>query len=276
MQDYYIRTPDHEESRGPFNISKLLTLGEAGQINENTLYYDEDKEEWMPFALNEELKAQVFPERKKLELKISEKGKETEETPKEAKKVEQERPKIEVDDMLAAAEGTTEDTKHLKKKEESFQKAASIASSGIGLMMLLSAVALLLPHFEIVDAAIQQEAYSTVLNYPFVVVGLFDLVMAIFLFLAVTEIYPLLRTRGMVTLGFGLYVGWALNDLTLMGASAAGGIGIFVATVARTYSTMLMAILLGIGGNGYLAYFALTERFSGLFENVAFKFFEGN
>ncbi|MEM1222527.1 MAG: hypothetical protein AAGH40_07160 [Verrucomicrobiota bacterium] len=273
MQDYYIRTPDHEESRGPFNISKLLTLGEAGQINENTLYYDEDKEEWMPFALNEELKAQVFPERKKLELKISEKEKE--EAPKDATKAEQERPKIEVDDMLAAAEGTTEDTKHLKKQEESFQKAASIASSGIGLMMLFSAVALLMPHFEIVDAAIEQEAYSTVLNYPFVVVGLFDLVMAIFLFLAVTEIYPLLRTRGMLTLGFGLYVGWALDDLALLGASAAGGIGIFLATVARTYSTMLSAILLGIGGNGYLAYFALTERFSGLFENVAFKFFEG-
>ena len=33
MADYYIRTPDREESRGPFEASQLLTLAEAGQIN---------------------------------------------------------------------------------------------------------------------------------------------------------------------------------------------------------------------------------------------------
>ena len=70
MSDYYIRTPEQNESRGPFDISKLLTLAEAGQINPNTLYYDEEKEEWIPIALNDALRAQVFPEREKLSLKI--------------------------------------------------------------------------------------------------------------------------------------------------------------------------------------------------------------
>jgi hypothetical protein len=50
MADYYIRTPEREESRGPFDASQLLTLAEAGQITENTLHYDESKEEWTDWA----------------------------------------------------------------------------------------------------------------------------------------------------------------------------------------------------------------------------------
>ena len=53
MLEYYIRTPEQDESRGPFDASKLRTLAEAGQVTENTLYYDEDKEEWIPMASNE-------------------------------------------------------------------------------------------------------------------------------------------------------------------------------------------------------------------------------
>ena len=50
MADYYIRTPDREESRGPFEASQLLTLAEAGQITENTLHYDETKKSGPPLA----------------------------------------------------------------------------------------------------------------------------------------------------------------------------------------------------------------------------------
>ena len=70
MADYYIRSKDDNDSRGPFDLSKLQTLAEAKQIDENTLYYDEEKEEWLPVGLNAELKAAVFPVREKLKLNI--------------------------------------------------------------------------------------------------------------------------------------------------------------------------------------------------------------
>ena len=73
MADYYIRTPDYENSRGPFDAAQLLSLAEAGQITENTLHYDENKEEWVPIALNEKLNALVFPEREPLSLRSVEK-----------------------------------------------------------------------------------------------------------------------------------------------------------------------------------------------------------
>lgn len=269
MADYYIRTPDREESRGPFDASQLLTLAEAGQITENTLHYDETKEEWVPIALNEQLKAAVFPDREKLSLKMNQsKGDASDAEPSEAP-AEQEG--LNVTDMLAAAERDTEETRHLKKQEESFQKAAALSTSSIGIMMMLSAVTLLAPHFPAINEALSAEEVSTIFNYPFLVIGLFDFLMAVFLFLAVTEVYPLLRGRAMLTLGFGLYVGWALGDPMIMLASAVAGFGIFYATISQSYSTMLVAIALGVGGNGALAYLSIIGHFAGFFDTVYFE-----
>jgi hypothetical protein len=197
MADYYIRTPDREESRGSFDASPLSTLAEAGQITENTRY--------------------------------------------------------------------------LKKKKKSLQKAAVLSNSSIGLMMMLSAVFLLAPHFSAINEAISAEKISTIFNYPFIIVGLFDFIMAALLFLSVTEIYPLLRSRAMLTLGFGIYVGWALGDPIILIASAAAGLGIFFATIAQNLSTMLVAMTLGIGGNATLAYLAILDHFVGFFDSMYYK-----
>jgi hypothetical protein len=267
MADYYIRTPDREESRGPFEASQLLTLAEAGQITENTLHYDENKEEWTPIGLNQQLKAEVFPENEKLSLKINS----PEEASTQAENDSAEQGGIKVTDMLAAAERDSEETRHLKQKEESFHKAAALSTSSLGLMMMLSAVALLAPHFSAINEAITAGEVSTIFNYPFMVVGFFDFIMAAMLFLAVTEVYPLLRGRAMLTLGFGIYVGWALGDPIILIASAAAGVGIFYATIAQSLSTMLVAVALGIGGNAALAYLAIIGHFAGFFDSMYFE-----
>lgn len=269
MADYYIRTPDREESRGPFDASQLLTLAEAGQINENTLHYDETKEEWIPIALNEQLKADVFPDREKLSLKVNQSKDET--TEAETNDTPAEQGGIKVTDMLAAAERDSDETRHLKEKEKSFEKAAALSTSSIGIMMLLSAVALLAPHSAAINEAISAEEVSTIFNYPFIVIGLFDFLMATFLFLAVTEVYPILRGRAMLTLGFGIYVGWSLGDPMIMLATAVAGFGIFYATISQSYSTMLVAIALGIGGNAALAYLSIIGHFAGFFDSVYFE-----
>jgi hypothetical protein len=267
MADYYIRTPDHEESRGPFDTSQLLTLAEASQISENTLYYDESKEEWIPIGLNQQIKAEVFPKNESLTLKIN--------PPEEAStRVEHntaEQGGIKVTDMLAAAECDSEETRHLKKKEESFQKAAALSTNSLGLMLLLSAVALIAPHYSAIYEALSEGKVSTILNYPFMIVGLFDFIMAALLILAVTEVYPLLRGRAMLTLGFGIYVGWALGDPIILIASTAAGLGIFYATIAQTLSTMLVALTLGIGGNATLAYLAIIDHFADFFDRMHFE-----
>jgi hypothetical protein len=261
MPDYYIRTPEQDESRGPFDISKLQTLAEAGQITSNTLFYDEDKEEWIPIALNESLCATVFPQKEKLELKIQ----------KERAAEKKEAASIDVQSMLDAAEGNTKEKRKLMRQKKSFQQATSIASTGIGLMCILSALILILPLVPTLQGAIKDGNTVSMLNYLTVWIAGFDLLLGVLLILSVTEVYPLARARGMLTLGFGIYVGWALGDPLLSGLAAAAGFGIFLATISRSIISLILAFVLGIGGNGYLAYLALNGRFDGFFNHIVFN-----
>lgn len=269
MLDYYIRTPEQNESRGPFDVSKLRTLVEAGQVTENTLYYDEDKEEWLPIALNADLKAEIFPEKKSIKLRVGP-SHDPEAFPEDAEEDEGE---INIHDMLKAAEGDTEETRHLKQMQKSFEKAVALASTTLGLMLILSAISFLIPHHEAVQSAASEQAYLSLLNYPFLLLGIFDLIMAILLLLSVTEIYPLIRGRSMLGVGFGVYVGWALGDPVLMLAFGLGGAGIFLATIAQRLSIMLLAIVMGIGGNGALAYLAVNERFAAFYSSIQLNLF---
>lgn len=268
MPEYYIRTPEQDESRGPFSILKLLTLAEAGQVTENTLYYDEDKEEWVPIALNDELKAQVFPktESLKLHLHIVEDS-ETQE------KKSKEKSGIKVEDMLKAAEADTAETRHLKRSQKSFERAVGVAAMTLGLMMLLSAISFLTPHLNAIQGAVNEGLFTNLLNYPFLLVGFFDLIMAILLLLSVTEVYPLIRGRSMLGLGFGVYLGWALGDPLIMLAFGLGGAGLFLATISQKLSMMLLAIVIGIGGNGALAYLAINNRFSEFYSSFQISLF---
>lgn len=55
-------------------------------------------------------------------------------------------------DMLAVASCETDETSHIKKQDVNFKKAASLSPNGIGIAMLLSALALL--HSQIISHAI--------------------------------------------------------------------------------------------------------------------------
>lgn len=267
MNDYYIRTPEQNESRGPFDVSKLNTLADAGQIKPNTLYYDEDKEEWLPLALNAELHAQVFPAREKLTLDLRESGAASG-TPK--KKAPPGPEGIQVESMLAAAEGNTKERRKQTQRRKSLEKATSVAAVGLAVMMLLSALYMILPLLPELEKQLEVQGLESVLNYPLILVGLFDFVMAVLLLLSVTDIYPLLRGRSMLGLGFGAYVGWAIGDPLLIGLAIAAGSGIFMATLAHRMSILMVAFTLGIGSHGYLAYLALNGRFDGFFEHIVF------
>ena len=85
--------------------------------------------------------------------------------------------------------------------------------------------------------------------------------MALLLLLSVTDVYPIIRGRAMLGLGFGAYVAWAIGDPLLLGLFAAGGVGVFMATISQKLSIMLLSIIMGIGANGFLAYLAINGRF---------------
>src|SRR3954468_20626605 len=102
-QEIYIRNATETEARGPFNAQQVADLAEAGQVTADTLVYDANTEQWVTLSSNAELMGVVFPEKKKLVLKAKE--------IKTLNKPDENAKAITVDDMLAAAEGRTDDTK---------------------------------------------------------------------------------------------------------------------------------------------------------------------
>src|SRR5471032_588858 len=139
-QEFYIRAATENEARGPFNHEQLVTLAANGQIDAATLFYDAGSEQWVAFGTNAELMAAVFPEKKKLRM-----GK------KEIQSLNPESdsaPPISVDDMLAAAEGLTADTKDKQSLAIAQGHAAKAGLYAALVTLALSAGALALPSLD--------------------------------------------------------------------------------------------------------------------------------
>ena len=259
-QEYYIRQPDSEDARGPFTVDKLISLVEADQVSAETLYYDEEAEQWVSIESDEALKSQVFPEQTRLTLR-----KKTEEDMELLSASDDEIAAVTVDEMLAAAEGDTEETRYVKEKARTQATAASISLPAIGFIMLISAFNNIFPNLSIITDVINDEEYIRLLENPLLVVGLIDLVLAVILFLSVAEIFPMLRFRAMLGLGYFGFFHWAewsngdSNSMFLMIASVAGSIGIFVCTLTLSLKLMVtcaLAGLLGMAGYAYFMFFA--------------------
>jgi|TARA_B110000438_G_scaffold291824_1_gene329286 hypothetical protein len=266
---YYIRPADSETARGPFDIDKLNTLGEADQLTAETLYYDETLEAWAAIGSNDELNAKIFPKHKKLSLRTP---KETSETAGSDEKGAA-RKVISVEDMRAAAEGQTEETEHLRDELRWQHRAAAISIPILTTVCFVSAATYIYPSWNIIQLLIEGDegAIMSFLQRPLLILGAFDLIFGICLALAATEIYPLLRFRAMLGLGFFGYTYWSSFStgdpigLYLCLANLAFGIGVFMCTLSLQFRTIVVSGALSFIGALTFAYFTtfapLLERF---------------
>ena len=137
-QELYLRNATDTEPRGPFDLEQLTSLADAGQVTAETLIYDATAEQWRALGTNAELMAAVFPEKRKLALKA-----------KEIKTLNQTDDKaraITVDDMLAAAEGRTDDTSDKRDPEIAMMRAAKVGLWSLVTALAISAAGAILPH----------------------------------------------------------------------------------------------------------------------------------
>jgi hypothetical protein len=252
MGEFYICQVKGGEIRGPFDEEQMTSLADAGKITMDTFVADETKSFWVEVKESEELKAFLFPVRKKIGLK---KSVETESYQQLNNPEDEGKEGVTVEQMLAAAEGHTMDTKHLKDTQKHIDRAASLSMPVLAVMMLLSGLANSLPHYpDIVD--LFSGKYEGVLHHPFALVGLFDFLLALGLFLNVFSLFPMVRFRAMLGLGFFLFTYWSLGDTTGMIAAVCAGLGLFICTMTLNLYVMIAFALVGVGGMGYLAWVA--------------------
>lgn len=265
-EEYYIRQPDTESARGPFNTEKLASLAEAGQINDETLYYDDAREAWVRVLDNDDLRRELFPEKKKLVLR----SKTSEELNLLNRADEGQSQDVTVAQFLAAAEGDTADTRHFKKAEQAKEKAAALSTPLIGMMITFVALSLIFPSWDIIQELIdaEQKDYMILVGKPLLLVGLFDMFIAICVFLGATEVYPVIRLRAMMGLGFFGFTYWSyfqisgdVSDLYAAYACIAGSIGMFGATLTLNLIFLSIFALAGLVGAGGFAWFTFFVKF---------------
>ncbi len=246
-QEFYIRSATETDARGPFNQDQLCSLAEAGQVDAATLYYEASTEQWVAVGDNAELMALLFPEKQKLSLKHKEAINTLNVHQEDAKP-------IEVNDMLAAAEGRTEDTKGKADPIELLAMAAKTGMYAATLLLLISAIALLLPSID----RLASGDYLSLVTQPFAILGAIDLVLFLLLVLQMSSIYPFVRFRAALGFGFLGFMFWSQGETTAFLAVAAGSFGLYFSTVFTRFTLLIPAVILGLAGMAGFAYFMVT------------------
>jgi len=286
-QEYYVRNPDSENARGPFSLDKLQSLSEAGQIDRESLFYDEQSESWRLLGDSETLCAALFPEKKKLTLRR--RGELPPQVPasppvqstadsaaqavgkplpkpvpaRESVPVERsdpsapERSGLEVADLLAAAEGHTDEMELLRVQRMWRDRAVALSLPMMAFLMLLSSLSLFAGDWKAIwgcATAPLDADWVALAENPMNLLGLLDLFFAMLLALAVTRVYSLLRLRLMLGtgfLGYTAYAAWTAGSaqggysvlaLVLFGA------GVYVCTLTIRFSLMLFSGLCALAG----------------------------
>ena len=245
-EEIYIRGASDTEARGPFTLEQLVSLAESNDpvkgVTAETYFYDATTEQWLAIGGSPEMKAALWPEKKKIGFKQKEFNVVNEELAEDTKA-------ISVEDFLAAAEGQTEDTKGKKDRNIAMMNAAVWGTRSAAVISLLSAVALILPS---IDAVIAMDVHK-IIERPYIFLGAVDAFIGLLLFLGVINIYPFVRFRAVFGLGFLGFLFMTQGQLTPMLAVAAGSAGLYFCTIFLSYIPLAVAALLGLGGMAMLA-----------------------
>jgi uncharacterized protein DUF4339 len=235
-QELYIRNASDTEARGPYGVEQLASLADAGQVSGETLVYDAEAEQWVALSTKAELMAVIFPEKKKLGLKKTEF--------KSLNKTDEKAKAITVDDMLAAAEGRTDDTSDKANPEIAMLRAARIGMWAALVALVISAAGEILPSTE----ALTSGELGKLVSAPVVLLGCADVFLAVMLGLGVVSLYPFIRFRAALGLGWLGITFWLQNQQMPLLALAIGSAGLYLCTVFVRFVPVVVAAAAGVLG----------------------------
>ena len=245
-QEYYIREASENEARGPFNLEQLISLAETGQVTVETLWYDAALEDWTAIGATEELKTSLFPEKRKLRMKVKEAS-------SPARRSDLLAP-ITVQEMLAGAEGRTDETKDKIDPALMQAHAARIGMWAAVVCLVLAAAGELLPAAD----AIQAVDLDGIVLQPLVFLGALDLFMATMLGLGVVAFYPFIRFRAALGLGLFGFLYYTQGQNMPLIAAIGGAVGLDLVTVCVNMFPVIVVAALGVAGMAGTSYFLLS------------------
>lgn len=248
-QEFYIRAATETDARGPFTLEQLTSLAEASQVTPSTLYYDATTEQWAAIDSNPDVRAALFPDKKRLRVRPKE-------LPKGSGGSEKVSAPITVDDMLLAAEGRTSDTRDRSDPLVGQLRAARLGMWALIFLLLTSSASLILSQ-PTLDLLIAKDFKGAVLQ-PFALIGLLDLFFSVLLVLQMVSVYSLIRFRIIFGLGFIGFVFWSQGQVVPLMALGLASFGMYFCTIFVTYLPLAVAVAAGFAGMAGFAYFMLA------------------
>ena len=242
-QEFYIRHASETDARGPYNLEEMVSLAETGSVTVETLYYDATTERWAVIGDNPAVKAGIFSEKKKLTIKAGEtlgsinKPKADNLAP------------VTVNDLLAAAEGPSDDPKHKRSGEIAASRAAAIGMWAVVVMFGLSSAGGML---SAVGVLMSLDPIKIATN-PLAFIGVIDLVFAVFIGLGMVNLYPAVRFRAALGLGFFGLILFIQGRHAPMLAAIAGSVSLYLCTIFTSMVPVIISAGVGLTALGYLA-----------------------
>jgi len=227
-------------------MEQLISLAETGQLTGDTLWYDPAVEDWALIGENDELKASLFPEKRKLRMKVREVTPQTKQQDSLAP--------ITVEDMLAGAEGRTAETKDKVDPAIMQAHAARIGMWSAVACLVLAAAGEVLPGADAIAAV----DINKIIGQPLLFLGALDLFIAVMLGLGVVSFYPFVRFRAALGLGLFGFVFFAQGSPTPLLAEAGAAVGLYFTTVWVDMLPILVVSSVGVLGSAGTAYFLLS------------------
>jgi len=252
-EEFFIRLPDAEDAKGPYNIEQLVSLAEAKKITSETQFYDDQKEVWLALRASKELHEQIFPSERKLSLR---QGQSPEmELLNEA--VEESSEKVSIEQILAAADGDTDETRHKASGTKWKERTSQYTLWSITLTLLMSAGGFAYLNYELFASM----DYFAMLKNPFAVLAAIDLILGLCMALSATSLYPIVRFRAMAGLGFLVLYAVNFDQPVMAIAAAVGMLGLFINTMTLQISVFMLSGPMAIGGTAVMIYLLWTFLF---------------
>jgi len=255
MREYYIRREGDDEASGPYNLDQITSLIEAGKLDKEAYVYDIEKEEWIPIEEYEELMSVLFPKKKKLTLQTEPEETEisAEADGKKKKKTDGEPPdlptakkSVSVQTMLAQAEGREGDDLRGRSPVEKRAQSAFLGLRFTTLFVLGSAIAMVFLEWDLVLTA----NAIKIVQSPYILFGIADVILGIVLLLQVTEIYPLVRFRAAIGLGALSVLFLTSGDGLLALTNAVLAVSIYFCTATLSTRKVIPFCVTGVLGLG--------------------------
>jgi hypothetical protein len=159
---------------------------------------------------------------------------------------------IRVEDMLAAAEGRTHETRGRIDPKIVAERVSAAGRYCLILALLLSVFAMFFSGNNL-DTVFSLD-WVGIFTDPHIFLGAVDLFFVIVLLLGATDFYPVVRFRSMFGIGLLCFMFFLKGEYEPMYAVGAGGLGMYLLTISTAWSVVVPSALLAVGGMAALGY----------------------